>query len=341
MDKHAYVLENQLPDMELDLRLFDGEGGGGAATGATSAPGAPAAEAKPAESTTPGAAKKKSAKNALNNVQYGKQATEPAADAAEREPKDANAEGTEETAGGSPDDEFEELIKSKYKDQFTKRFQREFDARFKAHKQNEELLKKVQPILEALGSKMGVDPGDVDKIAKAIDSDDSFYENEAADKGYTVEQLKEVNQLKRENERLSKAREEMEKREAANQITQRWQQESAKCKEVYRSFDFAGEWNHAETGQRFQRLLKSGIDVETAYKTVHINDLLGGAIRQAVQTTQKKTTDTIKARGMRPSENGASGAAAAKTVKSDPTSWTKADRAEVSRRVRRGERIVL
>ena len=83
------------------------------------------------------------------------------------------------------------------------------------------------------------------------------------------------------------------------------------------------------------------VDVKTAYEVVHKDELLTGAIRYAVQSAQKKTVDNIRARGMRPPENGASGNGSATVVKSNPNNWTKEDFNEVIRRVQHGEKIRL
>lgn len=53
-----------------------------------------------------------------------------------------------------------------------------------------------------LAQKYGVDPGDLEKLSSAIEEDDSYYEDEATRRGLTVQQLKEMKRIERENETL-------------------------------------------------------------------------------------------------------------------------------------------
>ena len=344
------MIKQDTHGFELNLRLFDVSGGGGAAAPGAQTPGAeaPGAEAPGAEAPgteKPGASQKtpetkkagKGEKNSLSNVKYGKQ------------PAKAESETTEpvklqETETGNPPDrdaEFEQMIKGDFKDAFTKKFQAEFNQRFKEHKQNEVQLKALQPILDALGSKLGVDPNDVEKLAKAVQADDSYFEDEAAEKGVTVESLKYTKQLERENAEKTAALEEAEKKREADRYFQLWMQETDACKKVYPGFDFRKEVAEPGTGAEFMRLLKAHIPMKTAFEVVHKDQLLSGAIGYARADEQKKTMDTIKARGMRADENGSSGNAAAMVLKSDPSKFSKADRREILRRAGRGERIEL
>ena len=50
--------------------------------------------------------------------------------------------------------------------------------------------------------------------------------------------------------------------------------------------------------------------------------------------------DSVKANGQRPKENALNNSAPAKT-KSDPSTWSKSELEDVSRRVQRGEKIKL
>lgn len=322
---------------ELQLQFFggEGEGGGGSQTGGS----VEAAEAAP-QSTPP---KRAGRANPLANVHYGKQ-TETAEDAETNTEEPAQPQ-TETNVTSDTEVErraaFEQLIRGEYKDLFGQRMQQVIDTRFKEQRSLQEKQEALQPMLETLAQKYGVEAGDVDKLRQAIEEDDSYYEEEADRKGLNVEQLKAMKKLERENEAFRRAREEQEVRRGVERTVGRWQSEAEETARVYGGFELNTEINSPETGERFLGLLRNGIDVKTAYEVIHKDELLGGAIGYAVQTTQKRTMDNIRARGMRPAENGASGSAPAQTVRSDPSKWTRADREEISRRVRRGERIEL
>ena len=306
-------------DIKLRLQMFaeGGEGGGG-----TTAP-----TASETANNTAG-----NAKNPLANVVYGKRA------AAETQMTETHV-----TASSAEDRKaaFEELIKGEYKAEFGERTQQLIDRRFKETKAMEERLGALQPVLDALGTKYGVDAGDVEKLMSAIEEDDSYYEDEADRQGVTVQQLKQMRKLERENAEFKAAMEQRQKQEQAANVYAQWQSEAEAVKQLYGNFDLQSECRNPETGRNFLRLLQNGIDVRTAYEVVHKDELLSGAIGYAVQSAQKRTMDNIRARGMRPQENGAGGSVATQIVKSDPAKWSKADRREVARRVLRGERVEL
>lgn len=319
-------------DFGIDLYLFDGAAAGGAPAGDGATEGAEG-QAEPVKAG-------RRAKNALADVKYGK-VTEPEtggeADSGENKPP-LNA--TSDTAEARRA-EFERLIKGDYADLFQERTQKIIDARFKEAKQREAQMTALEPILDALSAKYGVDAKDIDKLQAAIDQDDSYFEAEAERRGMTVEQFKQFKHMEAENERLRQAVEAREAQEGTQRVFAQWHQQGEELKRVYPGFDLVGECQSPETGERFLRILKSGVDVRTAYEVIHKDELLSGAIGYAAQVAQQRTIDNIRARGMRPMENGASANAPAHTVKSDPSKWTKADRAEVRRRVLAGERIEL
>lgn len=83
-----------------------------------------------------------------------------------------------------------------------------------------------------------------------------------------------------------------------------------------------------------------GVDVKTAYEVVHHNEIAPAAMQYAVQRSQEKMANAIRSGVNRPNEAGVH-ANPAIDVRDDPSKWSKADREEVRRRVRAGERIEL
>ena len=167
-----------------------------------------------------------------------------------------------------------------------------------------------------------------------MESDNSFWEEEAAKQGMTVEQVKEVHRMRRENEQFRRAQEELERQKGIQQIQAKWNQESEEAKRFYPNFDFSAETQNPD----FIDLLKAGVSVKTAYEVVHKDDIIGGAMQFTAQEVRQKVVNDIQARGKRPTENGVSSQAGVVTKK-DVNSLTKKDREEIERRVMRGERI--
>ena len=302
--------------MHLDLQLFaEGTGGGGG----TGAEGATGVTATAAVSQTKGVKS-----NPLADIKYGVQPTEettPAAEVVENPTEDRNAK-------------FEALIKGEYKDLYDARVSDTVQKRLKGTKETVERYEALAPTLEVLAKKYGVDASDIKALNKAIEEDDSYYEQEALEKGISVEQLKEIRKMEKENAELKRQMDEQSRRDNANKLYSQWMEQADNAKAIYPSFDLRAEMQNP----KFVDLLRSNVDVRTAYEVIHKDDIISGAMQFTAKTVEKKLTDKIIANGARPSENGNSSQGASVT-KSDVSALTKADRDEIARRVARGEKI--
>ena len=262
--------------------------------------------------------------NPLASVKYGIQ--EEAAPAAEVQ--------TETVAQPDRNAEFEKLIKGEYKDLYDAKVQDTIQKRLKGQKETVDKFNALTPTLEMLAKKYGVDAGDIEALNKAIGEDDSYYEQEALEKGMTVQQLKEIKKMERENADLKAQMEEAQRQENGKKLYAAWMQQADEAKKVYPSFDLRAEMNNP----KFVDLLRSNIDVRTAYEVLHKDEIIPAAMQFTAQTVESKLAKKIASNGARPSENGMSSQSAA-VVKSDVSQLSKEDRAEIIRRVQRGEKI--
>ena len=302
----------------LSLQIF-AEGAGGAAAGAGdggTAEGQGVTEAAALPQT------KGAKSNPLANVKYGIQ--EEAAPAAE----------VQQTATPDREAEFEKLIKGEYKDQYDARVQDTIQKRLKGSKETVDKYNALTPTLELLAKKYGVDAADIEALNKAIQEDDSYYEDEALEKGLTVQQLKEIRKMERENADLKAKMEESQRQEQGKKLYAAWMQQAEAAKMVYPSFNMKAEMNNP----KFVDLLRSNIDVRTAYEVLHKDEIIPAAMQFTAQAMESKIAKKIASNGARPAENGMSSQSAA-VVKSDVSQLSKADRAEIIRRVQRGEKI--
>ena len=301
--------------MILNLQLFaEGTGGGDGGTGSEGAMGATATAAM---------SQTKGEKNPLANVKYGIQAEE-APPAAE-----VNPTATEDRSA-----KFEALIKGEYKDLYDAKMQDTIQKRLKGSKETVDKYNALTPTLEILAKKYGVDASDVEALNKAIEEDDSYFEEEALEKGITVQQLKEIRKIERENADLRRQMEEQNRKESANKIYAQWMEQAEQAKSVYPSFDLQVEMQNPQ----FVNLLRSNVDVKTAFEVLHKDEIIPAAMQYTAKTVEQKLTNKIIANGARPAENGNSSQSAT-VVKSDVSQLSKADRAEIIRRVQRGEKI--
>lgn len=308
-------MENKiLFPMLLDLQLFAEGTGGDGGTGAEGATGATVAAAVP---------QTKGVKNPLSDVKYGIQPTEEVSPAAEVNPtptEDRNAK-------------YEAFIKE-HKDLDDARIQNIVQKRLKGSKETVEKYEALAPTLEILAKKYGVDASDVKALSKAIEEDDSYFEEEALEKGLTVTQLKEIKKMERENADLKRQMEEQNRRDNANKVYAQWMEQAESTKAIYPSFDLRTEMQNP----RFADLLRSNVDVRTAYEVIHKDEIIPAAMHFTAKQVEQKLTNKIIANGARPAENGNSSQSAS-VVKSDVSQLSKADRQEIIRRVQRGEKI--
>ena len=340
----------------LNLRLFDGAAaaaggadGGAPAESAGSRAAANTGMYAPSPQETSGretsgvnpsldaaktrAQKRAAAKNSLADVKYGKQeiAAEPVQDAAEQDHRE-----TEPAPEQTPPKTFDELIKGEYKQAFDERVQKIINGRFKETGELKKQLQGLTPVVDALSAIYHVEDKNPEKILEAIESDNKLYEVEAEKKGMTTDQLREVRKMERQNAELKRALDARQAQEQHEQNLLKWRQESEAVQKIYPSFQLSEESKNPQ----FVGLLRNGIDIRTAYEVIHKDEIIGGAMQYTAQKVSEQVANNIKAKAARPAENGmhSSGGVVSKT---DVSQLTKADLANIRKKVARGEKIVF
>ena len=270
------------------------------------------------------ASQQKGVSNPLADVKYGIQ---------EESAPDAGVQKTTEVQTDA-EAEFDALIKGQYKAQYDARMQKTIQQRLKGSKETVDKYNALQPVLETLAKKHGVDASDIEALQKAIEADDYYFEEEALERGLTVKQLKEIRSMERENADLRRQMQEQQTQENANKLYAGWMTQAEAIQKVYPSFDLRAEMNNP----KFVDLLRSNIDMRTAYEVLHKDEIIPAAMQFTAKTVESKIAKKIAANGARPAENGMSSGSPA-VVKSDVSQLSRADREEIIRRVARGEKI--
>jgi len=316
---------------KIKLNLFDG------AAAASGAGGEGAASQ--GDSNTPGTTRQgKSGEYA--NVKFGKQdssAEGNVTNAAEANNPAAGDNPEVKTTSNTLEDKrkaFHDLIQGEYKDQYTEATQRIIDRRFGATKQLEAQVAQMNGVMAAVAEKYGLQANDFSGIQKALDNDNSFWADKAEEVGMTVEQYKEYSRMKQENEAFKAVQQQAQNRQAANMKVQQWISEGQALKAKFPDFDLQKETQNPQ----FMNMLKSGVPVEHAYKVIHYDEMMNGVAQTVASNTEKAVVQNVRARGNRPNENGTAGQSAF-TVKDDVSKLSKKDRAEIAKRVARGEKI--
>lgn len=317
---------------KVDLQLFN-DGGAAGAEGSV----ATTADAPKTEFNQNGSSRR-SKVGEFDNVVFGKQegTTSDGATSLDAEGKPMGADNTDVTTTSNTLEErkkaFNDLINGEYKDLYQEEFQRVFDRRFKQVKGMEAELASNKEVIDMLKSRYGVD--DVAKLKTALSEDTEYWESVAEQHGMTVEQYHAMQKLERENAELKAIRQRQIGQQQFQQQIDDWYREADRVKELYPSFDFKTEAQNPE----FLSLLRNGNSVEHAYKVLHFDELTQNAARVAAQTADAQAQARMKQKASRPSENGTSSKSAV-IVKNDAASLTRRERAEIARRVARGETI--
>lgn len=328
--------------LAINLRMFDGgTAAGGAAGGAgAAAPGDSGAQGE-TNGAVPGSTRRgKSGEYA--NVLFGKQGdgttVTGAVTSAQTEPHAAgeeNTKGVQSTSDTLEDRRkaFREMVNGEFKDVFTEETQRIINRRFSDTRTLESQVQAQQPVIDMLMQRYNIADGDMKKLAAALENDSAYWSEAAENAGMSVEQYKEFQRMKRENEAFRRAQ---QGREYAQQQSQQWFQEAQAVKEKFPNFDLTTELNNP----RFRSMLQSGTPVEHAYKVLHFDELMSDAVQVTAASTEKRVVDNIRAKGTRPAENGTT-AQSAFTIKDDVSKLSKKDRAEIARQSMRGAKIVF
>lgn len=292
----------------LDLQLFSDGGAGASASSGDGATGVTAADA-----------------GSQNN---GVSAEKGAVPTAEVQGASTHVGADDRTA------KFEEMIRGEYKDLYDAKVQDTVRKRLKGTQETVQRYEALSPVLEMIARKYGVDSSDAEAILTAMEEDDSYFEEEALERGMTVEQVKEFRKMERENAALKREKADREARENADRTYAQWMEQANATKQIYPQFDLRAEMSNSQ----FVSLLRSNIDVRTAYEVVHNQEIIAGAMQFTAQKVQDNLSRSIIAGGARPTENGNSSQGAVSTVQ-DVSKMTPAQRREIARRVAAGEII--
>lgn len=255
----------------------------------------------------------------------------------------ATATADDQTAAS--DDDWETLIKGKYKDQYSKAVKSAVSKRFKHQQDLEGRINAIDPIVQAIAQKYHIAPNPdgsipIAALTNAITNDDSLYAEEAMQRGISVEDVKREKALERENASLRSQVEATQKNAEWESILQQSQQ----LKQVYPDFDLEAEMTDANFGRMLVTMQNAGISnaVQTAYEVTHRDHIMGGAMKYAVERTAAKVSNAVQSGIKRPVENGTGGQAATSQVgTTDIKNLTLPQINDLISRARNGEHITF
>lgn len=229
-----------------------------------------------------------------------------------------------------------ELTGGEFKDLYDQEVQRLVSRSAREAAGLREQAGRMQPILDMLLDRYKIRDGDMGKLRDAVENDDAYWSQAAEEAGMSVDQYKRFQKLQRQNAQLMRAQQQRLGQERAENQLRAWNDQAEQLKAVYPSFDLSREIQNRD----FMSMLRSGVPVRQAFEVIHMDEIRAATAAMQAKATEKAVTDNIKAKGARPQENG-TGASSGFTVKDDVSRLTAKDRAEIARRVARGETITF
>ena len=230
--------------------------------------------------------------------------------------------------------EFEKLIKGEYKDVFSERIKENISRRFKETDSLKKQLAQTEEVVDILKNRYGLDTEDIEAVKEAVSADDSYLKDEAQKRGMKVDDLRYIKDLEQENARLKRNTIETIKKAQMKEKVEALYRQTNEVKEKYPEFEISDEIENP----KFASLLKNGVDVKTAYEVVHHDDIISKIVDKTTKETEKKTAESIRSVQSRPRENGTGDNSSALIIK-DVSKLSRAERAEIAKRVARGENI--
>lgn len=228
---------------------------------------------------------------------------------------------------------FKELISGEFRDLYNDEMSRIVQKRLS--KSNAE-LEGMRPIMGMLAQKYGMTDVDAGAIMRALEADEALWEQQAIDAGFPdVNSFVQYKKMQREVEAIREQQATEQGRMKAEAQVNDWLRQAEAMKGTYPAFDLQAE---IDSNPKFISLLQSGIPVQHAYEVLHMDDVKAAVAQQSAADAEKRITDSIRAKGARPTEAGAA-AGTAVGVKTDVHSLTAADRKKIAEMVKRGEKF--
>ena len=335
------------------LQLFAGEGAGASGGGEGGGDGAVSGESnglaagdqRLLELGVPMEKLKKRAKRANATLPEGAVRTTPK-EAQEQKPQEQVA-----TAEENPTEDKTETTaparmswdEIKADPEYNKEIQAIVQSRLRDAKKAEESISKITPALELLARRYGLDAENMDyeALAKAINDDDTYYEDKALELGVSVEAAKRIDNQERDDARQKRQEARTLEQQRFDDHIRSLEQQGEALKKVFPKFDLRTELQN----KAFARMTAPGtgiMSVEDAYYAVHRKEIDAARSQVIAQKTAEKMSNAIQAGSRRPDENGTSGQSASVTT-FDYSKASKAQREALKQQIRaaaaRGEKL--
>ena len=245
----------------------------------------------------------------------------------------AQGQATEQPHEMTIQEKWEQAKKGEFKELYGQDVQAAIRDRFKNQDDARAQLDGIQPMLDALMKKTGVDS--VEELAELVLDDPELYEEEAEEAGMTVERYKEYRALQEEHDRRMQEDQENQERAFWNDHFNKMAAQAEELRQIFPDFDLNAEMEN----ETFRRLTHPsvGLSVDDAYRTVHRKELEPQMMAYGMNRAREQMGQTIQAQRARPMEGAMRGQAqTAAEVQKDFSKMTRKERDEYRKGVLSG-----
>lgn len=175
-------------------------------------------------------------------------------------------------------------------------------------KEQEDYMAKLEPGLQIIAAKYGVEVKDgridPDALSKAIQDDDSLYEDKALELGVDRATAKHITQLEQEKARAEAEQAKQQRDMELREHFMKMQQAEPAMKQIYPNFDLQRELQNPE----FFRLTSPdvGLTVQEAFQALHYQELQQQQNEVVAQKVKAELANSIRSGRSHPRENGGS-----------------------------------
>lgn len=216
---------------------------------------------------------------------------------------------------------FDELIEGDYRDEYKEKVESIVKQRLKNHAEDKRRLTEITDALNGLAQRMGIEANEPSEIIEELEGKKSAAEAEA---GEAFSQ--------KENAAEGTSGFPPHVVEGVKELAARVEQ----TKELYPGFDILSELRDPV----FVKLMAAAEgDPRRAYEMKYHDRIVTEAMQYAAATAEERLAVSMASRVSRPAENAVSGGSTV-MITQDPKNLTRAQRSEIKKRVRRGEKIL-
>ena len=217
--------------------------------------------------------------------------------------------------------------------EYNAEMQKVVQARTAKSKQSVDSMEKLQPAIQMLAKKYGLEATDIEGISKAVVDDDEYYEERALEMGVSTDVVKQLDNAERVTRIAEEQKQQFINEQKLNEHIAGLQKQAIELQQKYPEFDLRKELDNP----RFARMTAPDqmFSLEEAYELIHRDEIKENIRQAALRASQQQISNAIQSNRSRPNETVSN----ASVSTFDYRNASKEQREALKARIRAGEKI--